>query len=191
MKLLSVAVPCFNEEENIDFFYTEMAKNDAFFQSCLLTREIISVDDGSHDRTVEKGKAMHRQDPSIVLIPFSRNFGKEAAMYAGLQAAKGDYVAVMDADLQDPPSLLPEMFGYLDQGYDQVATRRATRKGEPKVRSWFARRFYALTNRFSSTKIVDGSRDYRLITRHVETVCCLYHQKKDFIYVSYEPKNAE
>lgn len=167
MKLLSVVVPCFNEEENIDYFYMEMAKNDAFFQSRLLTREIIFVDDGSHDRTVEKVKALHRQDPSIVLISFSRNFGKEAAMYAGLQAAKGDYVAVMDADLQDPPSLLPEMFGYLDRGYDQVATRRATRKGEPKVRSWFARRFYALINRFSSTKIVDGSRDYRLMTRQV------------------------
>ena len=167
MKLLSVVVPCFNEEENINYFYAEMAKNDAFFQSRLLTREIIFVDDGSHDRTVEKVKALHRQDPAVVLISFSRNFGKEAAMYAGLQAAKGDYVAVMDADLQDPPSLLPEMFDYLQQGYDQVATRRATRKGEPKVRSWFARRFYALINRFSATRIVDGSRDYRLMTRQV------------------------
>lgn len=167
MKLLSVVVPCFNEEENINYFYAEMAKNDAFFQSHKMQKEIIFVDDGSHDRTVEKVKALHEKDPSIVLISFSRNFGKEAAMYAGLQAAKGDYVAVMDADLQDPPSLLPEMFGYLDQGYDQVATRRATRKGEPKVRSWFARRFYALINRFSATRIVDGSRDYRLMTRQV------------------------
>lgn len=167
MKLLSVVVPCFNEEENINYFYAEMAKNDAFFQSHKMQKEIIFVDDGSRDHTVEKVKALHEKDPSIVLISFSRNFGKEAAMYAGLQAAKGDYVAVMDADLQDPPSLLPEMFGYLQQGYDQVATRRATRKGEPRVRSWFARRFYALINRFSATRIVDGSRDYRLMTRQV------------------------
>lgn len=167
MHLLSAIVPCFNEEENVDYFYQEFMKNAAFFEEKGLDYELLYIDDGSSDRTVQKVKELHRRDSRVVLISFSRNFGKEAAMYAGLQAARGDYVAIMDADLQDPPSLLPEMFGYISEGYDQVATRRVTREGEPPVRSWFARRFYHLINRFSKTEIVDGSRDFRLMTRQV------------------------
>ena len=125
------------------------------------------MDDGSTDKTAENVLKLREKDPKVVLLQFSRNFGKEAAMYAGLQNARGDYVAIMDADLQDPPSLLPEMFGYLEQGYDQAATRRTTRKGEPPVRSWFARRFYHMINRYSKTEIVDGARDYRLMKRQV------------------------
>lgn len=168
-KLLSAIIPCYNEEENIRYFYEEFKKNQSFFDSKGLDYELIYVDDGSKDRTVQEVKKLHQRDERVVLVSFSRNFGKEAAMYAGLQNAKGDYVAIMDADLQDPPSLLPEMFAYIEEGYDQVATRRVTRKGEPIVRSWFARRFYGLINRFSKTEIVDGSRDFRLMTRQVVT----------------------
>lgn len=167
MKLFSAIVPCYNEEENIDYFYQEFMKNKPFFDAHDLDYELIYIDDGSSDHTAEKVKALHRKDSRVVLVSFSRNFGKEAGMYAGLQTARGDFVAIMDADLQDPPSLLPEMFGYLEQGYDQAATRRVTREGEPPVRSFFARRFYHLINRFSKTEIVDGSRDFRLMTRQV------------------------
>lgn len=167
MKLLSAVVPCFNEEENIDYFYSEFLKNKPFFDENGIDYELIYVDDGSKDKTAEKVKALHKRDDKVTLLSFSRNFGKEAAMYAGMQNAKGDFVAIMDADLQDPPSLLPEMFQYIFEGYDQVATRRVTREGEPPIRSWFARRFYHLINKFSKTEIVDGSRDFRLMTRQV------------------------
>lgn len=165
--LLSAIVPCFNEEENVEFFYDEFIKNKGYFDEHDIDYELIYVDDGSRDSTAEKVRALAQRDPRVRLIAFSRNFGKEAAMLAGMRNADGDYVSIMDADLQDPPSLLPEMFGYIADGYDQVATRRKTRKGEPKVRSWFARRFYHLINRFSKTEIVDGSRDFRLMTRAV------------------------
>lgn len=165
--LFSAIVPCYNEESNIDYFYREFCRNDSFFQQQGIDFELIYIDDGSTDATSENVRCLRERDPQVQLISFSRNFGKEAAMYAGMQAARGDYVSIMDADLQDPPSLLPEMFGYLEQGYDQVATRRTTRKGEPPVRSWFARRFYHLINRFSKTEIVDGSRDFRLMKRCV------------------------
>lgn len=167
MSLFSAIVPCYNEEENIDYFYQEFMKNESFFRDHDLEFELLYVDDGSKDKTVEKVKELRRKDERVHLISFSRNFGKEAAMYAGLEHAKGDYVAVMDADLQDPPSLLPEMFGYLWDGYDQAATRRVTRKGEPPIRSFFARQFYKLINRFSKTEIVDGARDFRLMKRCV------------------------
>ena len=167
MKLLSAVVPCFNEEENIDYFYSEFLKNKPFFDENGIDYELIYVDDGSKDKTAEKVKALHKRDDKVTLLSFSRNFGKEAAMYAGMQNAKGDFVAIMDADLHDPPSLLPEMFQYIFEGYDQVATRRVTREGEPPIRSWFARRFYHLINKFSKTEIVDGSRDFRLMTRQV------------------------
>ena len=167
MSLLSAIVPCFNEEENIDYFYNAFIENKPFFDSKGIDYELIYVDDGSTDKTAENVLKLREKDPKVVLLQFSRNFGKEAAMYAGLQNARGDYVAIMDADLQDPPSLLPEMFGYLEQGYDQAATRRTTRKGEPPVRSWFARRFYHMINRYSKTEIVDGARDYRLMKRQV------------------------
>ena len=167
MSLLSVIVPCYNEEENVDCFYEELMKNTPFFKKEGLELEILYVDDGSKDRTVEEVKDLRKRDERVHLISFSRNFGKESAIYAGLQKAKGDYVVMMDADLQDPPSLLPEMFSYIKEGYDSVATRRVTRKGEPPIRSFFARMFYRLVNRISKTEIVDGARDYRLMTRQV------------------------
>lgn len=167
MALLSVIVPCYNEEENVAYFYQELMKNASFFQEKNLDLEILYVDDGSKDKTVEEVRALHEKDERVHLISFSRNFGKEAGIYAGFQKSKGDYVVMMDADLQDPPSLLPEMFSYLEEGYDSVATRRVTRKGEPPIRSFFARMFYKLMNKISKTEIVDGARDYRLMKRPV------------------------
>ncbi len=125
------------------------------------------MDDGSRDRTVEEIKKIHEKDQRVHMVSFSRNFGKEAAMYAGFEHANGDYVVTMDVDLQDPPSLLPEMFSYIEKGYDSVATRRVSRKGEPPVRSFFARLFYRLMKKISKTEIVDGARDYRLMTRQM------------------------
>ena len=165
MQKLSVVVPCYIEVENIDDFYAELMKNNAFFEKRELDVEVLYVDDGSSDGTADKVKELAKKDNRVHLLSFSRNFGKEAAIYAGLQNAEGDYVVFMDADLQDPPALLPEMFGYIDEGYDSVATRRVNRKGEPPIRSWFARRFYHMINRMSKTEIVDGARDYRLMTR--------------------------
>ena len=167
MKLLSAIVPCYNEEENVPYFYEEFMKNEDFFKKHELEFELWYIDDGSRDKTSEEVKKLILKDKRVHLLSFSRNFGKEAALYAGLEKASGDYVACMDADLQDPPSLLPEMFGYLWQGYDTVATRRVTRKGEPLIRSFFARMFYKLMNKISETEIVDGARDFRLMTRQV------------------------
>ena len=167
MKLLSAIVPCYNEEENVPYFYEEFMKNEDFFKKHELEFELWYIDDGSRDKTAEEVKKLILKDKRVHLLSFSRNFGKEAALYAGLEKASGDYVACMDADLQDPPSLLPEMFGYLWQGYDTVATRRITRKGEPLIRSFFARMFYKLMNKISETEIVDGARDFRLMTRQV------------------------
>ena len=167
MELLSVIVPCYNEEESVADFYDELMKNSGFFKERNLEVEILYIDDGSKDGTVAEVKKLHEKDERVRLISFSRNFGKEAGIYAGLQNAKGDYLVVMDVDLQDPPALLPEMFSYIDQGYDSVATRRVTRKGEPIIRSFFARMFYKLMRKISSTEIVDGARDYRLMTRQV------------------------
>ncbi len=166
-RLLSVIVPCFNEEANIAYFYDELMKNEQFFESKDLELELIYVDDGSKDQTVSEIKKLRDKDERVRLVSFSRNFGKEAAIYAGFVKAKGDYAVIMDADLQDPPSLLPEMFGYIEEGYDSVATRRVSRKGEPPIRSFFARRFYRLMNKISHADIVDGARDYRLMTRQV------------------------
>lgn len=167
MKLLSVIVPCYNEEENVRDFYDELCKNTDFFHEKQIEFEILYVDDGSKDQTVSEVKKLHKEDGRVRLISFSRNFGKEAAIYAGLQKCRGDLAVLMDADLQDPPSLLPEMYSYIEHGYDSVATRRVTRKGEPVIRSFFARMFYRLMNRISRTEIVDGARDYRLMTRPV------------------------
>ena len=167
MSLLSVVVPCYNEEESVALFYSELMKHVSFLEERHMELELLYIDDGSKDRTVEEVKQLREKDERVHLLSFSRNFGKEAALYAGLEKAKGDYVACMDADLQDPPSLLPEMFGYLPQGYDMVATRRVTRKGEPLIRSFFARLFYRLMNRMSEAEIVDGARDFRLMTRQV------------------------
>ncbi len=166
MELISIIVPCYNEEENIRDFYDELMKTESFFKDHDVELEIIYVNDGSKDGTVSEVKKLHEQDGRVHLINFSRNFGKESAIYAGLQKAKGDYVVMLDCDLQDPPAMLPEMYGYIvNEGYASVATRRVTRKGEPPIRSFFARRFYSLINKMSKTEIVDGARDYRLMTR--------------------------
>lgn len=167
MVLLSVIVPCYNEEESVADFYTELMKNESFFQEKGLEVEILYIDDGSRDNTAAEVKKLRETDGRVRLISFSRNFGKEAGIYAGLEKARGDYLVVMDVDLQDPPSLLPEMYAYLEQGYDSVATRRVSRKGEPPVRSFFARRFYRLMKHISRTEIMDGARDYRLMTRQM------------------------
>lgn len=167
MSLLSVIVPCYNEEENIGLFYEELMKNSSFFEEENLDVEILYINDGSKDHTVDAVKKLKEKDARVRLISFSRNFGKEAAMYAGLEKAVGDYVVVMDVDLQDPPSLLPEMFAQMKEGYDTVATRRVSRKGEPVIRSFFARMFYRIMKKISKTEIVDGARDYRLMKREV------------------------
>jgi glycosyltransferase involved in cell wall biosynthesis len=167
MNLLTIVVPCYNEEENIAPFYDELLKNEAFFASQDIAMEILFIDDGSSDDTLTAIKALRTKDERVRLLSFSRNFGKEAALFAGLEKAKGDYLVFMDADLQDPPALLPEMFGHLAEGYDSVATRRVNRKGEPVVRSFFARRFYKLMKKISRIEIVDGARDYRLLTRQM------------------------
>lgn len=167
MSLLSVVVPCFNEEESIDDFYRELMKNQAYFQEKEVNLEILFIDDGSKDNTVGKIKELKQKDDRVRMVSFSRNFGKEAAMYAGLEKAKGDYVVIMDVDLQDPPALLPDMYSYIQEGYDSVATRRVTRKGEPPIRSFFARCFYRLMKRISKTEIMDGARDYRMMSRQM------------------------
>ena len=196
MALLSVIVPCYNEEENVKYFYDELMKNQSFFEEKKLDVEIIYVDDGSKDKTVEEVKKLREKTDTVHLISFSRNFGKEAGIYAGFQKAKGDYVVMMDADLQDPPSLLPEMFSYIEQGYDSVATRRVSRKGEPPIRSFFARMFYKIMNKISQADIVDGARDYRLMTRQVVDAIlamCEYNRfsKGIFGWVGYETKWLE
>lgn len=163
-KLISIVVPCYNEEEALPIFYEEfkrvaslMGKQDF---------ELLLVDDGSKDNTISIIKDLALRDDRIKYISFSRNFGKEAAIYAGIKNSKGDYVALMDADLQDPPSLLPEMYkAIVEEGFESVATRRVTRKGEPKIRSFFARKFYKIMNKVSDTELVDGARDYRLMSR--------------------------
>ena len=170
-KLLTVIVPCYNEEENIKYFYEEFCKNDAYFLKHAIMYQLIFVDDGSTDRTVTEIKNLHQKDKRVKLLSFSRNFGKEAAIYAGLQHASGNLVVIMDVDLQDPPSLLPQMIDEIFAGADQVVARRTARQGEPRIRSWFAKLFYKILNCFSQTKVMDGARDYRVMnTRVVEAV---------------------
>jgi glycosyltransferase involved in cell wall biosynthesis len=166
MEKLSVVVSVFNEEEAVPYFYKEATK--AIENIGNVEYEIIFVDDGSTDNTLEIVKELRRRDESVKYISFSRNFGKESAMFAGLEKATGDYVSVMDVDLQDPPSMLKEMLETLRSGeYDCVATRRATRKNEPKIRSLFAKAFYKIINNISKTEMVDGARDFRLMTRQM------------------------
>jgi glycosyltransferase involved in cell wall biosynthesis len=167
--LISLVVPCYNEEEALPLFYKEAARvAQQMQQSHGASFEFVFVDDGSRDKTMQVIRTLREKDARVRYVSFSRNFGKEAGMYAGLKAARGDYVATMDADLQDPPALLPQMLDTLLGGeFDCAATRRTTRKGEPKLRSWFARRFYSIINRMSDTEIVDGARDFRLMTRQM------------------------
>lgn len=165
-KTLTIVAPCYNEEESLPIFYQTVV--DMQEQLSSVDIEFLFVDDGSRDNTLQVCRQLHEKDNRVHYVSFSRNFGKEAGIFAGLEKAKGDYVVIMDADLQDPPALLPEMLGYIQSGeYECVATRRVDRKGEPPIRSWFARRFYRLMNKISSADIVDGARDYQMMTRKV------------------------
>lgn len=166
MKKCSVVVPCYNEEETIQIFYDEMKKYIPKMED--LEFEFIFVDDGSKDRSLAEMKRLASEDSRVKYISFSRNFGKEAGLFAGLEAATGDYIVTMDVDLQDPPFLLEEMYHAVrDEGYDCAATMRTDRKGEAPIRSWFARKFYRLINKISNADIVDGARDYRFMTRQM------------------------
>lgn len=163
MKTISIIIPCYNESESIPLFYAEVKKVISKLPNYQF--ELLFVDDGSSDDTLKILKDLAHQDSQVNYLAFSRNFGKESALLAGLEHATGDYIATMDADCQDPPSLLPELLNYLNQGYDCAATRRVTRKGEPPIRSLFARLFYKIINHMSKIEMVDGARDYRLMTR--------------------------
>lgn len=168
MKLLTIIVPCLNEEAAIPYFYEEIIKTkDGFHKEGYEVEfELIFVDDGSTDKTMEVVKSLRDKDNSVHYVSFSRNFGKEAALYAGFKKSTGDYVVCMDADLQDPPALLLDMYkAVTEEGYDSAATRRVTRKGEPPIRSFFARMFYRMMRKISNTEFVDGARDYRIMTR--------------------------
>ncbi len=195
MELISVIVPCYNEEEAIPFFYKEMDRVSKMMNE--FNFEFIFVDDGSKDSTLEIAKKLAQQDGRVKYISFSRNFGKEAAIYAGFDLSNGDYCVLMDADLQDPPALLPEMMNAIqNEGYDSAATRRVTRKGEPPIRSFFARQFYKIINQISDADIVDGARDYRLMTRKmVDTILDMkeYNRfsKGIFGWIGYDTKWIE
>ena len=172
MKHISIVVPCYNEEEALPLYYEAMLPVLETLRAQGADVDFVFVDDGSGDGTLRVLRDLHEKDGRCGYVSFSRNFGKEAAMYAGLQHAKGDYVAVMDADLQDPPEMLPDMLRILEESpaedpVDCVGTRRTDRKGEPPIRSFFARCFYRLINKISKTEIVDGARDYRLMTRRM------------------------
>lgn len=166
MPKISIVVPCYNEEAALPLFYQEITRvagemDDVDF-------EFVFIDDGSKDNTLPELRRLAAADSRVRFVSFSRNFGKEAGMLAGLEAATGDFVALMDADLQDPPSLLPELYrAVTEEGYDCAATRRTTREGEPPIRSFFARMFYRIINKISDADIVDGARDYRLMRRRV------------------------
>lgn len=159
--MISIIIPCYNEQDALPFFYSEVNK---ILNEIPEKHELLFINDGSKDSTLLKLKELAENDPCVKYFSFSRNFGKEAAMYAGFCNAQGDYVAVMDADLQDPPELLPQMLALLKSNeYDSVATRRVSRHGEPPIRSWFAKKFYRIINAISDSDIVDGARDFRLM----------------------------
>ena len=195
MEKISVIVPCYNEQESMTLFYEEICKVSEQFKK--VDFEYIFVNDGSRDNTLKIARDLSKKDKRVRYISFSRNFGKEAAILAGLEYSTGDYIAMMDADLQDPPSLLHEMYdGIKNEGYDCVATRRVSRKGEPPIRSFFAKCYYKLINKISKTEVVDGARDYRLMTRQmVNSILELkeYNRfsKGIFSWVGYETKWLE
>lgn len=165
MKKISLVIPCYNEQEALPLFYEEVTR---VMDKLAYDYELLFVNDGSKDATLPILQDLSKKDEHVIYLSFSRNFGKESAMYAGFCNADGDYVAVMDADMQDPPSLLPQMLEILESGeFDSVATRRETRKGEPRIRSWFAKRFYSIINRISDTDVVNGARDFRLMKREM------------------------
>lgn len=169
MKLISVVVPCYNEQEVLPLFYNKITEiMSGMVQKYGIDYELMFVDDGSKDKTLEKFRELSKKDNRVKFISFSRNFGKEAGMYAGLQNSKGDYIVVLDADLQHPPEFIPKMYEFVKNGeYDCATTRRVSRKGESPVRSWFARLFYKIMNKISQTEIVDGAQDFRFMTRHM------------------------
>ena len=196
MDKISVIVSCYNEEESLPLFYKEMERvRKQDFEG--VDFEYIFVNDGSKDKTLQEMKELRKKDKKVRYISFSRNFGKEAAMYAGMQAATGDYVTLMDADLQDPPSLLRQMYNLIkNDGYDCIATRRITRKGEPPIRSFFARMFYKIINKMSDVEMVDGARDYRLMTKQmVDAIVSMKeynrYSKGLFSFVGFETKWLE
>ncbi len=170
MSLISIIVPCYNEEQVLPMFYEEIQKimEQMRAEHSHLTFELLFIDDGSRDKTLAILRDMSAADARVRYISFSKNFGKEAGMYAGLENAKGDYVVIMDADLQHPPAFLPQMYNYVKDGeYDCATTRRVSRKGESKIRSMFARAFYKIMNKISQTEIVDGAQDFRFMTRQM------------------------
>ena len=193
MKKLSIIVPCFNEEESIPYFYDEVKK---VTKNMDIKLELIFVDDGSRDKTLEVIKSK-TDDKEVKYISFSRNFGKEAAMYAGLSMASGDYVTIMDVDLQDPPSLLPEMVRLIEEeGYDCVATKSTSRNGYSFLRKTFTKWFYDIIGKMSKTEMVPGARDYRLMTRQmVEAVLSMKeynrYSKGLFSFVGFKTKWIE
>ena len=194
MSLLSIITPCYNEEATIHYFYEETKK---YLDTMDVDYEIIFVNEGSKDKTVEECLKVKEKDQNVKILNFSRNFGKEAAMYAGLNEAKGDLVVIMDTDLQDPPKLLPEMYNILQsKEYDSVATYRVNRKGEPPIRSFFARMFYKMINKMIDVEIVDGARDYRMMKRTmVDAIISMneYHRfsKGIFAWVGFNTKYLE
>ena len=167
MSLLSIIVPCYNEEAALPHFLPEIQRvAGILLEQYSLSCEFLFIDDGSRDNTLELLRTYAKEDQRVRYVSFSRNFGKESALYAGLENARGDYAVTMDADLQHPPTLLPEMFDALQSGeFDSVATRRVNRTGEPPIRSFFARLFYKIVNRISTTDIVDGAQDFRMMKR--------------------------
>ena len=179
MKVLSLVVPCYNEEQSLPYFYDEIVRIAGILNE--VEFEILLVDDGSKDKTLQVMRQLHEKDKRVKYISFSRNFGKEAAMYAGLKNVTGDYAAIIDADLQHPPQMLIDMYhGIVDGHYDSVAARRVSREGEPKIRSFFARSFYQIMNRISKVEIVDGSVDYRLMTRQMVDAVLELSEKNRF-----------
>lgn len=195
MNKLSIVVPCYNEQETVNLFYDAVTQ---VMSNMDMEYEILYVNDGSRDKTLKELIQLYNNHPDIVkVIDFSRNFGKEGALLAGLDSADGDYVTVMDVDLQDPPEFIPRMFQVMEEkDVDIVGIRRVSRKGEPKIRSFFARQFYKLINRFSEVEIVDGARDFRLMKREVvDSILSLreYHRfsKGIFVWVGYKTEYLE
>ena len=196
MEKISIVVPCYNEEAALPLFYEELQKNLNNFSENV-SFEILFINDGSKDHTINVIKDLAKKDSCVKYISFSRNFGKESAIYAGLENATGDYVTIMDADLQDPPSLLKEMYkAVTEENYDAVGTRRVNRKGEPIIRSFFAKLFYKLINKMTSFEMVDGARDYVFMKRTVvDAILSLNeynrYSKGLFSFVGYDVKWLE
>lgn len=166
MEKLTIIVPCYNEYDSLPLFYKEISTVMESL-SDVLTYDFLFINDGSSDKTSQRLEQMRKQDVAVQYITFSRNFGKEAAIYAGLENANADYIVLMDADLQHPPQILTEMFAYIQQGYDSAAFKRSSRKGEPVIRAYFAKKFYHFINMISKVEMIDGATDYRMMTKEM------------------------